>query len=98
MLVAWLAAGVLAATGAAATSPDNPDLQGQKAHEAVTAARSAVEQAARSQALWTTARDALRDAESALAREDYVAAERSARFAAEQAKLGIEQLGYPEMQ
>ena len=98
MLVAWLAAGLLAASGAAATNRDDPDPGAQKARAAVAAARTAVEDAARSRALWTTARDALRDAESALARKDYVAAERSAQFAVEQARLGIQQLGYPEMQ
>ncbi len=98
MLVAWLAAGLLAVTGAAGTNRDDPDLQAQKARAAVAAARVAVENAARSRALWTTARDALKDAERALARADYAAAERSAQLAVEQARLGIEQLGYPEMQ
>lgn len=98
MLVACLAVELLAAGGVGATSGDDLDAQAQKARTAVAAARAAVEDAARSRALWTTARDALRDAESALVREDYAAAERSARFAVEQARLGIAQLGYPEMQ
>jgi len=59
-----------------------------KAEEAVAAAWAR-------QALWTTARDALRDAREALAAGDHAAAIRSARWAAEQAQLGIDQLAYP---
>lgn len=46
-------------------------------------------------ALWTTAQDALQAAREALGRQDYAAAERLAQFAADQARLGIQQLGYP---
>jgi hypothetical protein len=67
----------------------------ERAQAAVARAASAVEAAARQRALWTTARDALRDAQAALARQDYVAAERLAEFAEQQARLGVEQLSYP---
>lgn len=46
-------------------------------------------------ALWTTARDALRDARAAATRGDSAAALRLAIRASSQARLGIEQLDYP---
>ena len=65
------------------------------AREAVAEAQSAVQSAAGKRALWTTAVDALDEAQAALTRNDAVAAEEHARYAAEQAQLGIAQLGYP---
>lgn len=67
----------------------------QYARQAVAEARAAVQSAARKRALWTTAADALREAEAALKRNDAAAAEQHARYAAEQARLGIAQLDYP---
>ena len=66
-----------------------------RAQLAVNEAEVAVEAAADQGALWTTARDALRDAWSALENGDFEAAEAWARFAVEQAQLGIQQLDYP---
>jgi hypothetical protein len=61
---------------------------------AVQQAEQAVEAAAARRALWTTARDALRDAHAALERGEFGAAERLAHYATEQAELGIKQLDY----
>lgn len=97
MLVACLAAGLVLAGEAVGTNQADP-AQAQQARAAVAAARDAVESAAHKGALWTTAQDALKRAEQALAQQDYAAAQRFAQFAAEQAKLGIEQLGYPHFQ
>ena len=81
------------------TSQADPAEQAQQAQcSRCTPPSDAVEAAAQKRALWTTAQDALKHAEEALARQDYAAAERLAQFAAEQARLGIEQLGYPHFQ
>lgn len=97
-LVACLATGLVLAGEAVATNQADPAEQVQQARAAVAAAKDAVEAAAQKRALWTSAQDALKQAEEALAQQDYTAAERLAQFAAEQAKLGIEQLGYPHFQ
>jgi len=65
------------------------------AREEVAKAEQAVAAARATGALWTTARDALRDAQAALAAGNDEAAVQAARFAVQQAKLGLEQLGYP---
>lgn len=70
----------------------------QQARAAVAQAEAAVQAAAERRALWTTAQDALRSAQEALARRDYAAAQQFARFAAEQARLGIQQLDYPRLE
>ena len=95
MLVACLAAALVLGGQALATNQADA---AQRAHAAVVEARNAVESATRKGALWTTAQDALKRAEEALAQKDYVAAERLAQFAAQQARLGVEQLGYPHFQ
>jgi hypothetical protein len=94
MLVASCVVGLLVT--ARVHGADDPDA-GQ-ARAAVAEAAATVQTAAEQRALWTTAQDALRDAQEALARQDYIAAERLARFAAEQARLGIQQLGYPSFE
>jgi len=96
MLVAYLAGLALAAPTFGTAHAESTDLA--QAAAAVAAARGAVEAAAQKRTLWTTAQDALKQAEAALARQDYASAERLARLAAEQARLGIEQLGYPHFQ
>jgi hypothetical protein len=58
-------------------------------------AQQLVQVAAEKRALWTTAQEALAEAQAALARGDYAAAVRASRVATEQARLGIEQLDYP---
>jgi hypothetical protein len=97
-LVAYLAAGLVLTAAAAGTGRADPTEQARQASAAVATARDAVEAATQKRALWTTAQDALKQAEEALARQDYAAAERLAQFAAEQARFGIEQLGYPHFQ
>jgi hypothetical protein len=67
----------------------------RQARVEVEAAERAVECARRQRALWTTAQEALVDARAALERGDYAGAARAARFAREQAHLGIEQAGAP---
>jgi len=92
MLVAFVCALLPASFGTQATEV-RPSVS--EAREAVTRAEDAVAQALAVGALWTTAQDALRDAQAALAAGDEAAAVEAARFAAAQAKLGIEQLAYP---
>jgi hypothetical protein len=98
MLVACLAVGLVLAGEVLGTNQANPGQRAEQARAAVAEARTAVEAAERQRALWTTAQDALKDAERALTQKDYAAAEHLARFAAEQAELGIEQLRYPHFQ
>lgn len=91
--VAIAAGAVLPSTGAyACGAADQADRK--RAGEEVMRAEKAVQEAARQRALWTTAREALEQARAALARGDYSAAAKAARFAQEQARLGIAQRGY----
>lgn len=72
------------------------DEPGSDAAEAeVVAAELAVVEATRQRALWTTARDALQEARAALQKGDFRAAIQAARFAKEQAELGIAQSRAP---
>ena len=82
------------ASGARPSEPLDEVPRG-RAQIAVHEAEAAVKAAAEQGALWTTARDALRDAWSALENGDFEAAEAWARFAVEHAQLGIQQLDYP---
>ena len=63
---------------------------------AVLDAEKAVAEAHARQALWITARDALERSRKAFASGDYAGAANAARFAREQARMGIEQSGYPK--
>jgi len=67
----------------------------EQAREEVQRARLAVQAAVDQRALWTTAQEALAQAQAALDRGDYATAVRAARVAAEQAELGIAQRGAP---
>ena len=97
-LVAYLAAGlVLDCLGLAAPATPNRPSRRRRLRQSLPPAMR-WRQRAQKRALWTTAQDALKQAEDALARQDYASAERLARLAAEQARLGIEQLGYPHFQ
>lgn len=58
-------------------------------------AESAVEAAAARRALWSTAAEALRDAQGAFVQGDYQAAQHAAGTAIQQARLGIAQTRYP---
>jgi len=95
ILVALLALALAFGSVTGQTDDRAGDDARKRAQAAVAQAASAVDAAARQRALWTTARDALKDAQAALARKDYVAAEQLAHFAEQQARLGVEQLGYP---
>jgi len=75
-------------------SPPAASATRAQALSAVQEAEQAVEAAAARRALWTTARDALRDAHAALERGEFGAAKRLAHSATEQAELGIKQLDY----
>jgi hypothetical protein len=84
--------------GAGGASVNGPCANGPSAGQArreVLRAQQAVQAAAEKRALWTTAHEALAEAEAALERGDYAAAVQAGRVAAEQAQLGIEQLDYP---
>lgn len=65
-----------------------------QAVSAVQEAERAVDAAAARRTLWTTARDALREAQAALEHGEFGAAETLAHYATEQAQLGIKQLDY----
>jgi hypothetical protein len=95
MIVAFVACAVLTGREPAIAEPSAPDLRAAEAE--VAAAQRAVDEAIRQRALWTTARDAMAEARKALQKQDYAAAARSARFAREQAELGISQLRYPRV-
>lgn len=88
-IVALACAALIAARASAAADT------GELARLEVERAEQAVQAAAEKQALWTTARDALDGARAALRAGDYAEAVRAARFAAEQAQLGIGQIDYP---
>ena len=64
------------------------------ARAALLAAESAVQEASRLKALWTTAQSALSDAQAAFARGDYDSAAHAAADAEELARLGIAQTRY----
>jgi hypothetical protein len=69
---------------------------GANAWAAVEEAERAVQAARERGALWTTAEEALAQARAALSRDDYGAAVSAAQHAAGQARLGLEQTGYPD--
>jgi hypothetical protein len=99
-IVAFACSALLAAASAHAgdASPGGAGVSGPGAEQArreVLRAQQAVQAAADKRALWTTAQEALVEAEAALARGDHAAAVQASRVAAEQARLGIEQLDYP---
>lgn len=79
-----------------ASATSAPD-QRQAATEVLTQAEEAVREAKEKHALWTTAAEALASARAAHAREDFAEAQRLARIAIEQSRLGIAQLLYPPL-
>ena len=66
-----------------------------EAKAALAQAQADVKEAKAKKALWTTAEDALKKAESAAAEFDNQAVIKNAKTASEQAKLGIAQTKYP---
>jgi hypothetical protein len=87
----------------AAHAAEPPACTGEKrlaceaARAALVAAEAAVAEAARREALWTTAQSALQDAEAAFAGGDYDAVARAAESAEQLARLGIAQTRYPPL-
>jgi len=75
--------------------PENAPPLCRIARTTLAEAESAVEAAAARRALWTTAAEALRDAQGAFLQGDYPAAQRAAGTAIEQARMGIAQSAYP---
>ena len=65
------------------------------ARSALVTAEAAVQEAARLEALWTSAQSAMHEAEVAFAGGDYGAAARAAESAEQLARLGIAQTRYP---
>jgi hypothetical protein len=96
----WAASLALAATSTPgsdqfACPQDAPPLCGV-ARSSLAEAESAVATASARRALWSTAADALRDAQAAFVRGDYQATQRAARATIEQAHMGIAQTAYPK--
>jgi hypothetical protein len=77
---------------AGAAQSARPDAR--QAQGAVQRAEEAVRHAWAQRSLWTTAQEALEQARAAAARGDYQAAVEAARFAVEQAELGMGQMRY----
>ena len=98
-LLAVLASGASATlAGTDATSSNATDTEAAEAQAAFADAQTAVKAAAEQRALWTTAQSALAQAQAALEHGKYEAARELAEFAAEQARLGIAQMGYKQFQ
>jgi hypothetical protein len=93
-LLLWAAGGALAAGGMEMCGAAGATATREQARGAVERAERAVRHAAEQRALWTTARESLEQARDALARGEHCAAAQAARFAEEQAHLGIAQRGY----
>lgn len=113
ILIALAAAGVLALDGCQGSAPVKPDAPAApkaeapkaeapaqltpQASEALAKAVADVKAAEEKKALWTTASDALKQAKAAAAAKDSAAVLKYSAIASEQARLGIEQTGYPPM-
>lgn len=68
-----------------------------EASAALAQARADVKEAKTKEALWTTAADALEDAEKAAEKGDSATVMKASARASDQAKLGLAQLSYPPM-
>jgi len=93
--VPWALGCGLALADDAFACPKEAPPQCESARSSLTEAQSAVQAAAARRALWTTAADALDEAQSAFLRGNYEVARRAAEIAMEQARLGIAQSDYP---
>jgi len=91
--VAWLLS-TGTGTAFASGSHEQTSLRADAAAR-VEMAFSAIEEAARQNALWIPAKEAANDARAAFERGDYELAIAHARTATEFAELGIRQLDYP---
>ena len=65
------------------------------AKQALAKAKADVKEAQAKDALWNTAKGALKDAEAAAVKGDSATVIKEAKIASEQAQLGIKQLSYP---
>jgi hypothetical protein len=91
-----LASVMLAISGTALASGDSDHTSLRKdAARELEIATAAVDEAARKDALWIPAVDALDNAKSAFERGDFEQTVEQARMAKAFAELGIKQLGYP---
>ncbi|HTS52641.1 MAG TPA: hypothetical protein VMH26_05150 [Burkholderiales bacterium] len=75
--------------------PDGAPPACEAARLALADAQSEVQAAAARKALWTTAADALNEAQARFLKGDYAAANRAAHTAIEHSRLGIAQIQYP---
>ncbi len=89
-----LAAGLAPADDGFACPKDAPP-RCEPARSGLVQAQSAVQAAAARKALWTTAADALHEAQGAFLHGDYESAQRAADIAIQHARLGIAQSAYP---
>jgi len=81
-------------TPAAATVPAKATISAE-AQAALSAAQADVKLAKSKNALWTTAEDALKDAEAAAEKGDSATVLKEAQLASNHAHKGLEQLNYP---
>jgi hypothetical protein len=95
----WLApvalAAALAPGGDRLACPQGAPPSCGVAQSSLAEAESAVAAAAGRKALWSTAAEALREAQGAFVQGDYEAAQRAAGTAIEQARMGVAQTAYP---
>lgn len=102
------AAGLLTLAGCASTTPAKPEVEkapakveapkpqlSDEAKKALAEAEADVKAAQEKDALWTTARDALKQAKEAAKKMDSAEVIKNAKIASEHAKLGIAQTQYP---
>ena len=94
MLVAFLVGMAVTMGPAKATSAQGDE---RAAIEVLQQAEDSVREAQEQRALWTTAVEALKSARAAQAKNDFAEAQRLARIAIEQSRLGIAQLKYPPL-
>lgn len=109
IMLMFAAAGLLTLTGCESTMPTKPDVvkapakaeapQAQlsdEAKQALAQAEADVKAAREKKALWTTAQEALKQANEAAKKNDSAAVIKHAKKASEHAKLGIAQTQYPQ--
>ena len=97
-LLAAVAAGLLTLSACQTTPAPAPAAKAELSDDAKIAlswAEADVKEAAKAEAVWTTATDALKKAKEAAAKGDSEATIKLAKTASAQAKLGIGQTKYP---
>lgn len=108
IMFTFATAGLLMLAGCASTQPAKPEAAqapakveapkaqlSDEAKQALSQAEADVKTAQEKDALWTTARDALKHAKDAAKKNDSAAVIKYAKEASEHAKLGIAQTQYP---